>query len=86
MNNSPIPPIPIQVHCYAGHKADERPLRFACEGTTIEIDEILDRWLAAGKDPEQPPADYFKIRGSDGHEYLLRHDHEPDVWFVVNRW
>ena len=79
-------PIPIQVQCYSGHKADERPLRFVCEGIEIEVEEILDQWMAASKESSQLTSDYFKVRSSDGHDYLLRHEKGSDRWFVANRW
>lgn len=75
--------VPIQVECYAGHKADENPRRFLCESSWIEVKEILDRWLQADKNPRQPKADYFKVLGSDGKEYLLKRDREYDEWFLV---
>mgnify|MGYP001581526605 FL=1 len=79
-------PIPIQIQCYSGHKADERPLRFVCEDIEIEVEEVFDQWMTASKEPGQPASDYFKVRGNDGHDYLLRHDQGSDDWFVVNRW
>ena len=36
--------------------------------------------------PEWPQADYFKVRGADKHEYLLKHDLEADEWFLGRRW
>ena len=78
--------IPIEVQCYAGYKADESPLRFFCGGRWIEVNEISDRWYQGDRDPEWPIADYFRVRGSDGRDYLLRHDRESDGWFLANQW
>lgn len=79
-------PVEIQVKCYAAHKADESPRRFVCEGQEIEIEDVLDRWLAAGKDRKQAKADYFKVTAEDGHHYLLKHDLDSDRWWLENRW
>ena len=76
---------PIQVECYAGHKADETPRRFLWEGRWLEVQEATDRWHEAGEKPEWPTADYFKVLADDGGEYLLKHDHECDAWFLVRR-
>ncbi len=76
-------PIPIQVQCYAGYKADETPKRFLCESTHVEVEEVLDRWFQGNRDPEWPIADYFKVLGSDGNEHLLKHDREYDEWFLT---
>ena len=78
--------IPIEVECYAGAKADESPHRFRWEGRLIEVGEVLDRWHQVESQPEWPQADYFKVRGGDGREYLLKHDLESYEWFVVQQW
>ncbi len=78
--------IPIQVECYAGMKADESPRRFTWEGRCIEVAEVLDRWYQVESLPEWPRADCFKVRGTDGLEYLLKHDLESDEWFLGNQW
>ena len=76
--------IPIQVQCYAGYKADESPCRFFLGESWIKVKEILDRWYQGNRDPEWPIADYFKVLGGDGSEYILKHDREYDEWFLVN--
>lgn len=78
--------IPIQVECYAGTKADETPRRFTWEERLIDLGEVLDRWHQVESLPEWPRADYFKVRGVDQREYLLKHDLESDEWFLGQRW
>jgi len=78
--------IPIQVECYAGTRADETPRRFIREEQTVEVGEVLDRWHQIESQSEWPRADYFKLRGEDGHEYLLKHDLEADAWFLGRQW
>jgi hypothetical protein len=50
------------------------------------VEEVLDRWHQVESKPEWPRADYFKVRGADGHEYLLKHDLEADEWLLGRRW
>lgn len=76
----------IAVECHAGHKADERPRRFRGEGGWVEVEEVLDRWHQVESLPEWPRADYFKVQGSDGGQYLLKHDLESDAWYLGRRW
>jgi len=76
----------IRVECYAGQKADESPRRFTCGEEPIEVEEVLDRWHQIESKPEWPRADYFKVRGVDQHQYLLKHDLESDEWFLGRRW
>lgn len=78
--------VPITVECQAGFKADETPRRFVLEAQSVEIEEIIDRWYQVESLPEWPRADYFKVRGSDHHDYLLKHDLEVDEWFLGRRW
>jgi hypothetical protein len=77
--------ISIQVECYAGYKAEEVPRRFFLEDQWIEVEEALDRWYQVESLPEWPRADYFKVRGTDQHEYLLKHDLESDEWHLAKR-
>jgi len=78
--------ISIKVECYAGAKADEKPRRFTWQGRVIEVSEVVDRWYQVESKPEWPRADYFKLRGTDEHEYLLKHDLESDEWFLGRQW
>jgi hypothetical protein len=77
---------PIQVECYAGHKADESPRRFLWNEQWIEATDVLDRWHQIESLPEWPRAEYFKVRGADAHDYLLKHDLEADAWYLGQRW
>jgi len=77
---------PIEVECYAGIKADETPRRFSWEGQAVEVRDVLDRWYQIESKPEWPRADYFKVRGVDEREYLLKHDLEADDWFLGQQW
>ena len=74
--------MPITVECYAGAKANEAPRRFLRNQQPIEVEEVVDRWHQIESKPEWPRADYFKVRGSDQREYLLKHDLESDEWYL----
>ncbi len=63
----------LKVECYAGHTADQRPLRFTIGGRVLEVREIEDQWYS-------PDSKHFRVRASDGNIYVLRHDEEPDRW------
>jgi hypothetical protein len=78
--------IPIKVESRAESKADETPRRFIWETREIEVEEILDRWHQVESKPEWPRADYFKVRGADRHDYLLKHDLESDEWYLGRVW
>ena len=55
----------MEVECYSGRKADERPLRFRLGGRQFEVEEILEQWYG-------PDDAFFKVRADDGNVYTLR--------------
>ena len=63
----------IRVECYAGYRADERPLRFTLRGRVFEVREVADCW-------HSPGVMYFRVRADDGNLYVLRHEEGMDVW------
>jgi hypothetical protein len=63
----------VQVECYSGYRADERPLWFLLRGRPYQVEELEDRWYSPG-------AIYFRVRADDGNNYVLRHDEQQDVW------
>jgi hypothetical protein len=69
-------PMEIRVECYAGYKADERPLRFVTpgrDGRGYEVREVVDQWYG-------PDYQRFKVRADDGNFYILRHNLEQGLW------
>ncbi|MGH9714282.1 MAG: hypothetical protein ACRD5M_13375 [Candidatus Acidiferrales bacterium] len=63
----------MRVECYAGYRADERPLRFIFRGRQFEVNEVDGQWYS-------PDARYFRVRADDGNFYVLRHDEGQDLW------
>lgn len=63
----------LRVECYAGHRGEETPRAVIIDERRVDVVEILDRWLA-------PDHRYFKLKGSDGDVYILRHDCASDAW------
>jgi hypothetical protein len=68
--------VTLQVECYSGQKADERPLRRLGDRDYL-VEEVLDQWYG-------PEDTYFKIRADDGNLYILRHrlSAEQDHWHL----
>jgi hypothetical protein len=63
----------IQVECYSGFRADQRPVSFRLGSRTFQVAQIDDQWYS-------PAAMYFRVRASDGNVYVLRHDELRDIW------
>lgn len=70
---SEINPSVVKVVCYAGYRAEETPMRFYPCKRSVEVIEVLDRWL-------DPAHRYFKLRGDDNGIYVLRHSIDDDCW------
>ena len=65
--------LPIQVEAYSGYKANECPLSFDLDEQSYQIASVVDRW-------QDPEAEYFKVRTTDGKLYLLRYNERTDEW------
>ncbi len=65
--------INIQVKCYAGYIADQRPVQFTIGGKHLEVVDLDGQWYS-------PNATYFRVLASDGNYYVLRHDDGQDCW------
>ena len=63
----------VRVQCYAGHKADQRPVRFQLGTHDYVVEEILDQWYG-------PDDTFFKVRADDGNLYILCHRAAADEW------
>ena len=66
----------IIVQCHAGYRGEEEPRRMHLGDRSLEVIEVLDRWLA-------PDHRYFKVRADDGAVYILRHDPVTDGWALT---
>ena len=71
MDEQPL--LTISVECYAGHRGEQTPRTLILEDRRIPVAEVTDAWLA-------PDYRYFKLRGTDGDTYLVRHDERSDNW------
>ena len=82
----------LQVECYAGYKADERPARFSfVRGSNLRQDSPIDS-SRAGRGVRKyqvaavldrwygPGYECFKVRADDGNLYVLRHELGEDTW------
>jgi hypothetical protein len=67
----------LEVDCYSGRKADERPVRFRLEGHEHMVEELLDQWYG-------PEDVFFKVRADDGNLYILRQQTSDESWDLVS--
>lgn len=63
----------LEVQCYAGQKADERPVRFRMGDSDFMVEEILDQWYG-------PDDQFYKVRADDGNLYILRLNRTDGEW------
>jgi hypothetical protein len=55
----------LRVECYAGQKAEERPVRFQVEDRDCVVEEVLDQWYGSVDT-------FFKVCADDRNLYILR--------------
>jgi hypothetical protein len=69
----------LEVDCYSGRTADERPVRFRLEDCPYMVEEVLDQWYG-------PQDAFYKVRADDGNLYILRRETSmPDgPWHLVS--
>jgi hypothetical protein len=72
----------IQVECYSGYKANERPVAFSYQGRRWEIEEIIDRWYEGDMNSNRPAINYFKVKTTDGQVFLIRYLSLFDAWSI----
>ena len=63
----------VEVECYAGYRANERPVRLTLGEQTLEIVEVEDRWYSPGET-------YFRVRVEGGDRYVLKYVEALDNW------
>jgi hypothetical protein len=63
----------VGVECYAGYRANERPMRLTLGEQTLDIVEVEDRWYSPGET-------FFRVRVEGGDRYVLRYVEAQDVW------
>jgi len=72
-------PMNVNVECYSGRKADERPVRFHLEGKQYSVEAVLDKWY-------DPKSIFYNVGADDGNLYILRQQTStPDgAWDLVS--
>jgi hypothetical protein len=78
-----VPCEKIDVQCYSGYKANERPIAFTYQKQRREVVEIVDRWYEGGLEAGNPDVSYFKVRTIEGEIFLLRYVSLFDAWSIV---
>jgi hypothetical protein len=63
----------LRVECYAGHKADQRPIKFWLDDALRFVESIDDQWYG-------PEASYFRLQADDGNSYVLSYKDNSDAW------
>jgi hypothetical protein len=65
--------VKIEVACYSGHKADERPIKFSLGNTVLFVDSIQDQWYGNADS-------YFRVLADDGNTYVIVHNEITNEW------
>ena len=61
----------------------QEPYGFEWRDRRFEIASILDRWYEGHLDAKRMPLRYFKVRTSDGGQYILRYHELFRAWSIL---
>ena len=76
---------PIDVKCYSGFKANERPLSFTHCDREFSVMDIEGSWFEEdGLSHERRVC--FRVRADDGDLYLLSCDESTGDWMLRRVW
>jgi hypothetical protein len=73
----------VDVECYGGYKAHERPTAFTFQGRRLEVTDIIDHWYEGSPRSAGPSLDYFKVCTREGEVFILRYNALFDAWAMV---
>jgi hypothetical protein len=62
----------VRVECYAGYKADERPVRFHIGEREYTVERIVERWT-------KPGGNGFRVSTAEG-EFILEQNRNDGSW------
>lgn len=71
----------IEVISYSGYREEEIPRSFISHNETIEIVEIIDRWIEEDFH-NRTRRRFFRVRGDDGFIHSLYRDESSRKWFA----
>ena len=66
----------VVVEAFAGYKGEKTPRSFILDGTTLHVEQVVDRWYSETHS-------YFRVKASDRQRYVLRLDLDKDYWELV---
>jgi hypothetical protein len=73
---------PTQVISYSGYRGEERPASFEHKGGTLNVEEIIERWVERDVVEDEGEKRCFRVKADDGHFYSLFYDSDQNQWFV----
>lgn len=75
----------VDVKCYSGFKANERPLSFTLYGREFSVMDIEGSWYVEDETGKERRA-CFRVRADDGDLYLLSCGEDRDDWLLHRVW
>lgn len=65
--------VTVEVKCYSGYKASERPISFVWAAETYAVESIIKQWRT-------PDEHGFLVRVKSGERFVLTHHEHTDKW------
>jgi hypothetical protein len=71
----------VGVVAHSGYRGEEAPREIILHDKTIEVVEILSRWIGEGSE-NRTIIRFFKVKGSDGSIHEIYYDEKKMEWFL----
>ncbi|HQP30988.1 MAG TPA: hypothetical protein PLB81_06645 [Deltaproteobacteria bacterium] len=59
-----------------------RPRRIELGGVMVDVEEVIDHWVSAAKDPSFYPNEYYKVKVAGGRVFILMYNTLFNSWWI----
>jgi len=58
------------------------PRKIELEGSLVDVEEVLDHWISAAKDPSFYPNEYYKVKVAGGGVFIIMYNTLFNSWWI----
>jgi len=58
------------------------PRTIEVSGVMMDVEEVLDHWISAAKDPSFYPNEYYKVKIAGGRVFIIMYNTLFDSWWI----
>jgi len=61
------------------------PRKIELAGVMVDVEEVLDHWISAAKDPSFYPNEYYKVKVTGGRVFIIMYNTLFNSWWIKER-